>query len=123
MPSRSRARHAIRPRIYLRAEFALGPGKIDLLKAIAALGSISAAARTMGMSYKRAWQLIDEINRGFGRPAVVASVGGARGGGAVLTPLGAQLIERYGTLEKRVNAAAAKELAALTALLRRRGKG
>ena len=79
---------AIRPRVYLSPGVAVGPGKIDLLRQVDATRSISAAARAMGMSYKRAWQLVDVLNRDFGSPVVATATGGRGGGGATLTPLG-----------------------------------
>ena len=75
-------------RINLDPEGRIGPGKIDLLEQIAAFGSISAAARAMNMSYKRAWDLVEEMNLLFGKPLVEAQTGGRHGGGAQLTPLG-----------------------------------
>lgn len=84
-----------RLRIKLGGVRLLGPGKADLLDAIARLGSISAAARELRMSYKRAWMLVDEMNRHFREPIVAASFGGAGGGGAHLTPLGREALDRY----------------------------
>ena len=117
--SASAPRPAIRPRVYLRDGIAIGPGKIDLLRLIDATHSISAAARAMAMSYKRAWQLVDAMNRDLGRAVVATSTGGAGGGGATLTALGRTLVERYGALEARLNAAAAAEVDALQRLVRR----
>jgi len=117
-PSRRKARSAVivRPRIQFGPELAIGPGKIDLLRAVAATRSISAAARSLGLTYKRAWLLIDTLNGGFGRPVVETATGGRGGGGAFLTPLGEQLVARYDTLEARLNAAAREELKALSRL-------
>lgn len=112
-------RPAIRPRVYLRNGVAIGPGKVDLLRHIDTTHSISAAARAMTMSYKRAWLLIDAMNRELGRAVVSTSTGGAGGGGAALTPLGRTLVDRYAALEKRLNAAAAAEVEALQRLVRR----
>ena len=95
------------------AALAIGPGKIALLEAIAQTGSISSAARTLGMSYRRAWVLVDETNRCLARPAVRASSGGPRGGGAALTATGNELVRRYRTLERRTEAAAKREFALL----------
>lgn len=106
----------VRPRIYIGDGIALGPGKIDLLRAVGAARSISAAARSLGVPYKRAWLLIDSLNEGFGRPVVDTSTGGKGGGGASLTVLGEQLITAYDTLEKRLNTEAAPELEALRKL-------
>jgi len=95
------------------AAFAIGPGKIALLEAIARTGSISSAARMLGMSYRRAWVLVDETNRCLVRPAVRASSGGPRGGGTALTATGDELVRRYRNLERRTEAAAERELAPL----------
>lgn len=103
----------VRPRIQFGPALAIGPGKIDLLRAVAETHSISAAARALGLTYKRAWLLIDTLNAGFGRPVVETATGGRGGGGARLTPLGEQLVARYDALEARLNAAARAELAAL----------
>lgn len=110
------SRHAIRPRVYLEEDIAIGPGKIDLLRHVDATRSISAAARAMGMSYKRAWQLIDAMNRDFG-PVVATATGGAGGGGASLTPKGTALVAAYESLERRLNDAAGREIADLLSLL------
>jgi len=112
-------RRAIRPRVYLEDDVAIGPGKIDLLRQVDEKRSISAAARAMGMSYKRAWQLVDVLNRDFGAPVVATATGGRGGGGASLTDLGRALVERYAGLEERLNAAAVAELSALQRLLPR----
>lgn len=106
----------IRPRIYIGDAIALGPGKIDLLRHVGEMRSISAAARALGIPYKRAWLLIESLNRGFCRPVVSTATGGKGGGGATLTPLGQALVERYLALEERINASSAAELAALQAL-------
>ncbi len=91
----------IRIRIVLRDGVALGPGKADLLAAIAELGSIAAAGRSMGMSYQRAWSLVDELNRYFSGPLVEVSRGGAGRGGAHLTTLGRDILATYRTVEKK----------------------
>jgi molybdate transport system regulatory protein len=115
--SRTGAATIIRPRIAFGPTCSLGPGKIDLLRAVAETGSISAAARTLGFSYKRAWLLIDTLNRGCGRPVVERSVGGRGGGGARLTPLGTALLRHYEAIEAACQEAAAAELGALRALV------
>src|SRR4051812_50195738 len=84
----------------------IGPGKIRLLEAIEREGSISAAGRALGMSYKRAWDLVDALNRLLGTPAVQASPGGHRGGGAVLTEAGASLVAGYPGVEGAAERAA-----------------
>ena len=83
-------RTEFRLRIRRGDDIAVGPGKIDLLEAIDAAGSITAAARSLGMSYRRAWLLVDTMNRCFRTPVVDAEAGGKRGGGARLTRLGAR---------------------------------
>ncbi len=100
-------------RIDLDAEGRIGPGKIQLLENIREFGSISAAGRAMDMSYKRAWDLVDEINRICRRPAVERQTGGKNGGGAALTPFGVSLVARYRKIERDAAGAARKELAAL----------
>lgn len=79
--------------------YAMGPGKADLLEAIHATGSISAAGRNLGMSYRRAWLLVDEMNRAFKGPLVEAHLGGAGGGGAKVTDLGQEALRRYRELQ------------------------
>lgn len=97
----------------------LGPGRIELMEAVAQCGSISGAARAMGMSYRRAWLLIDEVNSAFARPLVESVAGGRRGGGARLTEAGVAVVAAY----RRMLAAADKAMAAdrvmIEALLRR----
>src|SRR5579859_2118087 len=102
-------------RIDLDAKGRIGPGKILLLENINSCGSISAAGRAMNMSYKRAWDLVDEINRICRRAAVERQAGGKNGGGAMLTPFGLSLIERYRKIERAAAAAVHKELVALRA--------
>ena len=108
-------------RLTIRLDFSperkLGPGKVALLEAIAATGSISAAGRQHKMSYRRAWMLIDELNRQFGEPVVRAQPGGAKGGGATLTASGQRILTAYRAAEKKMRDAAAPEIAALEALL------
>jgi molybdate transport system regulatory protein len=96
----------------------IGPGKAKLLESIRDTGSISAAARDMGMSYKRAWVLLDSINQAFTAPVVTAAIGGAGGGGAILTPFGAELLERYNRIFDRAVTNAIDDLAALAARVR-----
>ena len=100
-------------RIDLDAEGRIGPGKIQLLEKIQQFGSISAAGRAMDMSYKRAWDLVDEINRIGRQPAVERQAGGKNGGGAALTPFGASLVARYRKIERDAASAVRKELQAL----------
>jgi molybdate transport system regulatory protein len=106
----------VRLRIYLGAEeHKLGPGKIQLLEAIQEHGSISAAARSMGMAYRHAWELVDDLNRCFQSPVVAASTGGRAGGGAEVTRFGEELIRRFHSMEKATRRAIGRELAALDA--------
>ena len=100
-------------RIDLTDEHALGPGKVRLLELIAETGSISAAGRAMGMSYRRAWLLIDELNHMFREPLVTSRLGGKAGGGASLTPLGDDVVRRYRAIEARILSASRTNLAAL----------
>jgi molybdate transport system regulatory protein len=106
-------------RLTLRLDFgpgqAIGHGKIRLLEAVRDRGSISAAGRTMGMSYRRAWLLIDELNALFGQPVIATKHGGPHGGGAELTPLGHRVVEQYRSIEDKAHLAVAAELAALAA--------
>lgn len=101
-------------RIDLDPERRIGPGKIRLLEQIQEHGSISGAGRAMKMSYKRAWDLVDEINRVCGQDAVESQTGGKHGGGATLTPFGATLVARYRAIERAAAQATRKELAALS---------
>lgn len=106
----------VRPRIYIGENIAVGPGKIDLLRSIDEARSISAAARSLSLPYKRAWLLINSLNEGFGRAVVSTATGGKDGGVASLTPLGRQLVSAYDALEKRLNGKAARELQFFRAL-------
>ena len=107
----------LRLRIIKGDDIAVGPGKIDLLEAIAATGSITAAAKALGMSYRRAWLLVDTMNRCFETPVVEAEAGGTRGGGTRLTALGAEVVRRYRAIEAKAAKAGAADVAALTRLL------
>jgi molybdate transport system regulatory protein len=101
----------------LTPDLILGPGKADLLEGIAATGSIAAAGRAMGMSYKKSWALVDVMNRGFGRPVVAAVKGGKDGGGTALTPLGRAVLARYRALEAAAPSLLAEHLEGLSSLL------
>ena len=107
-------RTEFRLRIRRGDDIAVGPGKIDLLEAIDATGSITAAARSLGMSYRRAWLLVDTMNRCFRSPLVEAEAGGKRGGGARLTPDGRDVIERYRRIVRNAARAGAADIRALT---------
>jgi molybdate transport system regulatory protein len=107
----------LRLRLTVGADIAVGPGKADLLTAIAEEGSIAAAGRRLDMSYRRAWLLVETMNRCFRAPLVEAAKGGARGGGARLTPLGADVLDRYRRMESLAGAAITGEVAALKRLM------
>lgn len=109
-----------RLRVVLEPDVAIGPGKADLLEGIRETGSIAAAGRRMGMSYKRAWYLIDSMNGCFRAPLVAAVKGGRAGGGARLTALGEDVLARYRRMEALTAAAVAAELKALARQLRKR---
>jgi len=104
-------------RIDFDAERAIGPGKVRLLELIDSCGSISAAGRQMGMSYRRAWLLVDNLNRCFREPLVAAQVGGVKGGGASLTPFGRAVVAHYRAIEKAAETAGAAHVGALAASL------
>lgn len=95
----------------------IGPGRVELLRRIEETGSLSAAGRAMRMSYKRAWSMVEELNRTFDAPLVSLSRGGSGHGGAVLTPLGREVAARYGRMLERTKAAVAEDFAALAARL------
>jgi molybdate transport system regulatory protein len=96
----------------------LGPGKAELLRLIRATGSISAAGRDMGMSYRRAWSLVEEMNTAFATPLVTSSRGGTGGGGAQLTRTGETVLALYDDILARTAQAAAPQIAELESLLR-----
>jgi molybdate transport system regulatory protein len=102
-------------RIDLDRQGRIGPGKIQLLENIHWCGSISAAGRAMNMSYRRAWLLVDEINRICGHAAVETQEGGKHGGGTKLTPFGLALVARYQKIQRSVERAVRKDLRALSA--------
>ncbi len=109
-------------RLTLRVDFgdkrAIGPGKIRLLEAIEKNGSISQAGRSLGMSYRRAWLLIDDVNRCFRSAVVTTQPGGKSGGGAELTDFGRKLVQSYRAIEAQATSAAEARLQALEANLR-----
>ena len=108
-----------RLRIILGSDIALGPGKADLMEGIRATGSIAAAGRRMGMSYKQAWMLVETVNACFVKPLVVAAKGGKAGGGARLTPLGEKVLARFQRMQTSSSQAIAKDLAALSRVMRK----
>ena len=112
-------------RISLRIDFdagrRLGPGKVALLEAIHRTGSISAAGRDMKMAYRKAWLLVDELNRMFSRPLVEAQPGGRSGGGTRLTRMGEEVVDLYREAERQMNRSAASVLDRLEGALAREG--
>jgi molybdate transport system regulatory protein len=94
----------------LETKLAIGPGKVALLEAIQQTGSITSSAKKLGMSYRRAWLLVDQTNRCLIRPAVQTAAGGRRGGGTSLTPVGVELIRRYRALERQTRLAVTRKL-------------
>ena len=109
------------PRLTLRIDFdqdrAIGPGKIKLLELIDKHGSISAAGRQMGMSYRRAWVLVDNLNHCFRTPVVASQAGGQHGGGASLTELGHDVVRHYRAVESAAQRAGSAHINALAAAL------
>jgi molybdate transport system regulatory protein len=108
---------SLRLRLHLNEVIAFGPGKAALLQGIERTGSISAAARAMNMSYRRAWLLIEDMNRCFRQPLVETSTGGAHGGGSRLTGLGREVLNRYLAMERRALDAVEGDMAYLKSLL------
>jgi len=107
-----------RLRVLLGAAVAIGHGKADLLDAIAEAGSISAAAKRMGMSYRRAWLLVDTMNGSFRGPLVASARGGSGGGGAKLTALGREVLARYRAMESKALECLTDDLDAFSKLMR-----
>lgn len=106
-------------RLVLGPHIAIGPGKVDLLEQVKHCGSIAEAGRTMGMSYKRAWQLISTMNDAFNTPVVETSRGGASKGGARLTTFGEDLLARCRRIQAETDKLVAGDLKALTAELKK----
>lgn len=104
-------------RIVLSEKAYIGPGRADLLEGIAVTGSISAAGKAMGMSYKRAWGLVQALNEGFGAPLVETNRGGAGQGGAALTVLGQTVLAYYRDMQRKTENAIAEDVASLRALI------
>ena len=107
----------LRLRLLFGDRLVFGPGKGELLARIAETGSIAAAGRAMGMSYKRAWALVEEMNAVFRSPLVLSARGGAGGGGATLTEDGREVLDAYRATLAAVDLAAAPEIARIAALL------
>ncbi len=116
---KSSARLVFRNRIDGSGDIAVGPGKIALLEAIVESGSITTAAKKLGMSYRRAWLLVDALNQSFQGPVVDTTRGGQLRGGTVVTDLGKEIIQRYRAIESISARAAAAEIDALLGLLRK----
>jgi molybdate transport system regulatory protein len=114
---RSRPRAELRLRVDFGAFGAIGPGKIRLLELIGEHGSITTAGRTMAMSYRRAWLLVESLNNAFREPLVAAQRGGSSGGGAALTPFGREIVRRYRAIEAQAAKAVAGDLKSLSQAL------
>ena len=110
-------------RILAARDPAMGPGKAELISHIEATGSISAAARQMNMSYRRAWLLVEAINDSFVAPVVLTSIGGKRGGGTSITDFGRQLVAQFHAMEEKASTAIAGDLAQFTQQLRKPATG
>lgn len=104
----------IRFRIDFNDNVNVGPGKVALLEAIKSTGSISDAARSLGMSYRRAWTLINSLKQGFSEAVIVSATGGKGGGGARVTGFGELLIDQYRRLEREITRLAAQSLSEIT---------
>ena len=113
---------ALRLFLKIDAETRVGHGKIALLEKIQETGSISAAGRSLDMTYRRAWELVDHMNKAFGRPLVTGQTGGSGGGGARLTELGREVVTRYRALQASAEAAAEEHLAAMAELMQAHGE-
>lgn len=112
------ARGATKLRVMFGSEIAMGPGKAELLAAIAETGSISASAKRLGMSYRRAWLLVDTMNRCFREPVVASATGGSGGGGANVTAFGREVLSCFAAMRKAVDRALDPELDRFSKLLR-----
>jgi len=111
-----------RIRVLIGSATALGPGKVDLLEAVGRTGSISGAARELGMSYRRAWLLIDTMNRCFKEDLIKTVTGGRGGGGAEVTPLAYEIIEHYRKMEAKAAESVKQELSYFEDLMTEGGK-
>lgn len=109
-------------RVLGRSAPAMGPGKAELVERIGQTGSISAAARAMGMSYRRAWQLVDALNNSFNEPVVTTATGGSRGGGAMVTSYGQRLVAQFRVMEDKASAAIANDVRRFEANMRKAEK-
>jgi molybdate transport system regulatory protein len=119
MPSTGARRYpGLTLRVLGRDAPAMGPGRAELLERIAESGSISAAARGIGMSYRRAWQLVDAINQSFIEPLVVTETGGRRGGGARVTEFGVEVLRAFRAMELRASAAISPDISRFSSFLK-----
>ena len=118
MKATSAAKTRLTLRVDLGGDRAIGPGKIRLLEAIRDTGSITKAGIALGMSYRRAWLLVDDMNNCFREPVIAAQAGGSHGGGAALTPFGTKLIDQYRAIEAAAHSATAARLDELEAACR-----
>ena len=120
MPRNEKARYrGLTLRVLGKSTAAMGPGKAELVERIAKTGSISAAAREMGMSYRRAWQLVESLNRAFREPVVTTATGGVRGGGARVTPFGLRAAADFRAMEGKASRAIAADLRRYAGRLRK----
>jgi molybdate transport system regulatory protein len=113
------AKARLRLRVQFGSGFAIGSGKADILQAVAETGSISAGARSLDMSYRRAWLLIDAMNQCFREPVVDTATGGKGGGGAQITPFGALVLKAFRAMESSAMTSIAKKMPAFSKLLRK----
>lgn len=118
-PARPKPQAKFRMRITAEDVIAIGPGKIALVEAIADTGSITSAAKSLDMSYRRAWMLLDELNRALKKPAVDSAKGGQHGGGSVVTDTGRELINLYRRIELNAAKACQADLTRLVGLIAR----
>ena len=116
-PAKKRGQSGPQLRILMGAVVAIGPGKAALVETIDRTGSISAAAREMGMSYRRAWDLVDTMNRCFAEPLVLTATGGAGGGGAAVTAFGHDVVRRYRAMEVKAARSVASDMKGLHRLM------
>lgn len=109
-------------RLKIEPDGLLGPGKVRLLESIERLGSISAAAREMGMSYRQAWMLVETMNESFRQPVVAKATGGRKGGGAALTPTGKQIVSSYHRMQEKAEKLVADDVRVIERLLTRKAR-
>ena len=117
-PAEAAPQLRLRMRVTRGDAIAVGPGKIELLEALQRTHSINGAAKALGMSYRRAWLLVDELNAALREPAVRSATGGAHGGGSELTATGTELIRLYRAIEQHARRACAAEIDAMLELLK-----